>query len=276
MPDIATNIEGGAKDALTALFNAFSQSPGVSKFMFPETGTLASEVAQFAKLDASAADKVLEYQGNIASTLNATNYDFDTFLAFANTTIFSNPPVNIQFLSGDALQTMYTFVISQAMRANNIAVASGPIGDPSQVSQGVDGDVFFDLGSKLGYSMNKLDDIHGNWTKVMHDVFSKKLTSPELLFLGAADCNNGADTASPLTFTPDNPTVGKAKCVSSAQYCMFEPNDINPGKEFTNCKTQNTFGTNDCKGSDGTTESVLVPVGYLGAYDNGQRNLCSG
>ena len=278
VPDIADPevIKDGPKDALTALFNAFQQTPGVSKFLFPETGTLGSQVAQLGDIGSQASKLVDQYQHNITSTLQTINGQYDAFLAFANTTMFSNPATNIQFLSDNALQALYTYIISQVMRANNIAVAAGALSDPSQYPQGLDGDNYFDSSGKMGYSMNKLDDIHGNWTKVMNDVFDSKLTTPQLLFNGAASCNNAASSPSGFSPTATDPSGGGVQCLSAAQYCIYEPDNISPSHEFTNCKTQDEFGTGDCKGSDGTTEDVLVPVGYIGAYDNGQRDTCSG
>lgn len=276
VPDIATGISRGSKDSLTALFNSFQQAPVVSRFVFPETGTLGSQVAQLGDVSSETTDMISAYQSNITSSLQHINGDFSNFLTFANSTAFSNPVTNIQVLSDNALQAVYTYVISQVMQANNIAVVSGPIGDTSQVQKGVDGDKYYDPSNNIAYSMNKLDKIHGNWTNAMNSFFNANLTTPELLFKGAADCNNADKFPSGLVPSAASPNGGGMKCLSSAQYCTYEPSKIDPSKEFTNCKTQDSFGSNDCKGSDGTSESVLVPVGYLGAYDNGQRDLCAG
>ena len=183
-----------AAEGLSAVVHETAQLPIIGKYLFPSDGSLGDQIAQFGRIGNEASTIVQQYQENITLALHAINSNCDTFLAIANTTVFSNPPVSVQDLSNKILQILYVFIISQIMIANNIVVAMSPIPqwftNPIDPITGLSSDWYVDTTSNMTYSMTNLADIRKNYTAVMTEVLTGYTTGP-LLFQGAVACNGG-------------------------------------------------------------------------------------
>ena len=259
-----------------AIVEATKVAPWVAKVLLP-TGTLDSQVTQMANLQQSLGSIINTFQQSVSSTIPAINGNFTAFSAFAATGAFCAGPKDLQIESNSILTSLYTYVISECLKANNVVVTSASpwngcsptdtdvIAKNPMDADGICGAMWWESQTNTTYSLNKWDDMGKSYHSEMKTIFAN-WTTPQALFDGAKTCNGGNTTIS------ESGGQLMPQCMSTARWCDYNMNCFGTDCEFNNCETQGSFGVTDCPGYD---TKVKLPQGYggqylevLGAYSN--------
>lgn len=218
------------------VLNGAQQAIAVGKYLFP-AGTLDSQFAQFGEISDAMGTVTSYLQHNVTSALSAIQNDPTTFLAFTGSGNFSVTPLPTIPSQSDALLTaLNTYVISQCLQANQWVVAraidtninaimtngSNPNWNITGCGSGYDGndicgayywnqaiDVSFTLTNNHNPSLDPTADM---------GQFFGGLTTPDLLFNGAAQCQaqGGSDPVVSIT------SAGvAASCLSNVKVCTW-------------------------------------------------------
>lgn len=245
MPAVS-QLSNGALDAANGLIVAIQQAPGAAKYLFPEVGTLGSQVAEWSSLAASLSDMIKNYSTDMANILTEINGNTTQFLAFAETGAFCNGSLaEVQTMTDQVLKGLMTFVTSKALLANDIMVTSNDGATPYQTpvcadetnidGQGVCGNFWLDprSGINISYALNQQTNYGKTWD--LPSLF--QWTTGDLLMKGSRTCNNANAS---LKVDLSGSTV-QISCLANAQWCGYNMNCQDTNCEFNNCPSNHDF-----------------------------------
>lgn len=107
-----------AKLAATAI----GQSPGLAKSLLP-TGSLDSEFTQLGEIESALETVLQQFQINLADLLNATLFSINNFQGLASEGAFMvTEATSLNASTSQLKRVLSTFIVSQALQANNIIV----------------------------------------------------------------------------------------------------------------------------------------------------------
>lgn len=269
--------------AFYQFFGAAQASPLIGRFAFPVTGTIASQIAQAANISATLAATTEYFQNSAADSIPYINKDFNRFLTFANTTYFTADTINLKDTTKIFQQVMTAAVIADIMVANNVVVTVGSLNkntNPLNVyvppsPSGLTGGAWVDKATNDSYSMTNAKDISKDYGSLIDKVIGQNMTTGDLLFKTAGGCPRDA-VATYHAPDPSNLAAGaQVTCLINAPLCHYEQDKMDARFEFTDCPTQDKFAKADCPGnSDGTSLSIRMPKGYVGAYGRSDFEFC--
>lgn len=213
----------GSKIAATGI----GQAPGLVKGLLP-TGSLDSEFTQLAEIDQALGIVMDVFQQNLAKALNLTLTDHMNFLGLAsNGSFISENSGALNASTAELKKILSTFIVSQALQANNIILTKGDSYWPYNISNNLSntqGNDFLgqtqsdtppannltypilpqnarhvdcqDEPDEYGicdnwwgnFALYKLDDMHKNFHDLMETMFSNGWTTGEDLFEGSFNC----------------------------------------------------------------------------------------
>lgn len=206
-----------AKLAATAV----GQSPGLAKSLLP-TGSLDSEFTQLGEIESALETVLQQFQINLADTLNATLYSITNFQSLtAEGAFMATEMTSLNASTSQLKRVLSTFIVSQALQANNIIVTVAQNVSPYNLIHnltthanhtlpfsilpqnawhvncqdyyndvGVCDNWWFDPVHGDAYALYKLDSMGENYYDLMNTMFRNGWTSGEDLFLGSMNCLN--------------------------------------------------------------------------------------
>lgn len=276
LPAVAQLSNGGLRVA-DGLASGGQQAQGAARYMFPEVGTLGSQVAEWSSLADALSDMIKKYSSNMANILTEINGNATQFLAFAETGAFCNGSLaEMQITTDQILQGLMTFVISKALLANGIMVTSSegipPYPSPGCADatdiddKGICGNFWLDRrgGTNVSYALNQQTNPGKTWN--LTSLF--KWTTGDLLMKGSRTCNNA--NASPRVDLSG--TTVQITCLANAQWCDYNMNCKDTDCEFKNCPRQRDFFSMGQQSSDGSSYCYNLPKSYLGTLREGTMN----
>ena len=207
----------GGGTASRLLTTALGQAPGLTKSLL-ETGIPDSEIFQIGEIGDALGSVLAQLQMNLADTLDSSQRDFDTILALASNGSFIAFQPSLNASSTEIAKTLKTFVVSQALQANNVILTvarnfsvydlsnrkfTQPDNQtmfphnswhvnckiqPSPETYGICDNWWIDAATNNAYSLFKLDDMEKNYNELMNTMFQNGWTTGEDIFLGSQDC----------------------------------------------------------------------------------------
>lgn len=201
-----------ATQAATQAATALQQAPGLGKALLP-TGSLDSEFKQLTDIEDSLGDVLNQFQINVANTLKAAQDDWSLFLQLSQKGAFIAKQPSLNASTANITRTLNTFIVSQALQANNIIITVANNTNPYEVSRnlssggriaqqnawhvncqenfttipGICSDWWYD--GKDAYSLFNLGNRNENYYDLMIYMFEvEKWTAGEDLFHGARQC----------------------------------------------------------------------------------------
>ncbi len=206
-----------AKLAATAV----GQSPGLAKSLLP-TGSLDSEFTQLGEIESALEIVLQQFQINLADTLNATLYSYTNFRSLVSDGAFMvTETTSLNASTAQLKRVLSTFIVSQALQANNIIVTVAVGVSPYNLTHNLTKDENFSLPFSIlpqnawhvncqddyndvgvcnnwwfdsvhgdAYALYKLDSIGEDYYDLMNTMFRNKWTSGEELSLGSMSCLN--------------------------------------------------------------------------------------
>ncbi|KAL8870026.1 MAG: hypothetical protein Q9174_003829 [Haloplaca sp. 1 TL-2023] len=198
-----------AAQAITAL----QQAPGLGKALLP-TGSLDSEFKQLANIESAMGDVLSQFQINIANALNASQSDFENFSDLARNGAYIAKHQSLNASTTQLTRVLKTFIVSQALQANNIIMTIAENTNPYEVTRNLSAstspaakrnswhvnchDEFDDMpygvcdnwwyDGKDAYSLFNLGRRNENYHDLMIQMFQEGWTTGEELFVGAREC----------------------------------------------------------------------------------------
>ena len=282
----------GLKLANGILYNAVFVAPQIARFLFP-IDSEKSQVIQMADLHTDLAQIILRVQNNLNDTVTEVMKNSTMFLAFASQGNFTNGTPTLPQQTNYLLYGFNTYIISQAMKGNNIyatmavdtnpqALATNgttlnyPIDCQAYNEQNVcQGESWWYSGTySSAFGLDDFSHMDREYGDVMTQLLAN-YTTGELLFENAYACNMNGNYGQPINVTVNAGGVNTA-CLSQLQVLQWDMGCTDPHPvvecEFlqpdANNKTrQNTF-LEDC-GSHSAFSTMdettyCVPEGYLG------------
>ncbi|KAL9621295.1 MAG: hypothetical protein Q9204_008127, partial [Flavoplaca sp. TL-2023a] len=119
-----------ASQAITAL----QQAPGLGKALLP-TGSLDTEFKQLADIESSMGDILSQFHINIANALNASQSDFGIFSDLAQNGAYIAKQQSLNASTTRLTKVLKTFIVSQALQANNVIITVAFDTNPYEVSR---------------------------------------------------------------------------------------------------------------------------------------------
>ncbi len=184
------------------------------------TGSLDSEFTQLGEIESALEIVLKQFQINLADTLNATLYSYTNFRSLVSDGAFMvTETTSLNASTAQLKRVLSTFIVSQALQANNIIVTVAEGVSPYNLTHnltkhenfslpfsilpqnawhvncqddyndvGVCNNWWFDSVLGDAYALYKLDSIGENYYDLMNTLFRNKWTSGEELFLGSMNC----------------------------------------------------------------------------------------
>ncbi|KAK4696192.1 hypothetical protein P7C71_g1686, partial [Lecanoromycetidae sp. Uapishka_2] len=255
----------GAKVVSTAI----GQAPGLVKTLLP-TGSLDSELKQIGEIQASLGNVTQQFQANLVSTLNSSQSDFANFMNLSQDGAFIGGVPSLDSFTTDITRIFKTFVVSQALQANNIVITvarnmsvydlyhrnASEWGNMTVYSGnkwrvncqdppnefGVCDNWWIDPKTNDSYALFNLGNMEANYFDLMNTMFSQGWTTGEDLFLGSDSCNShsfpnisGTLVSELLPYPSLDPNTLAATCFSNLRVCTWNQTNnpaVKDGYEF--------------------------------------------
>ena len=236
----------GGNTAAKLIATSVGQAPGLTKALLP-SGSLASELKQISEIERALGGILEQFQRNLANALLTVQNDFDAFSGFvANGSFIAEQP-SLNASTGSITKTLKTFVVSQALQANNIIITVARGLSASAISQnvvspsdfpvlpdhsyappagtiskqnaghvncpdfsgqsGLCGNWWVDSATKDWYALYKLDDIEKDYGDLLESIFTQGWTTPEDLFIGASQRQHQWTSSIYDFITPAYPSI---------------------------------------------------------------------
>ena len=215
---------------------ALQQAPGLGKALLP-TGSLDSEFKQLTSIQDSLGQVLSQTQVNVANALKSAQDNFDIFSNItANGAYIAKQP-SLNASTAKVTSVLDTFIVSQALQANNIVITVARNTNPYEVSQnlssssssiaqqnawhvnchdnftkeqpGICDNWWYD--GEDAYSLYNLGDLNKNYYELMNKIFDEGWTTPQALFYGAETCRNQSYSFNSVM---DNTTFSNGRDVS--------------------------------------------------------------
>lgn len=199
-----------ASQSITAL----QQAPGLGKALLP-TGSLDTQFKQLIDIESSMGDVLSQFHINIANALNATQSDFGLFVNVSQNGAYIAKQQSLNASTTQLTRILKTFIVSQALQANNIIITVAKGTNPYEVTPnlsassstiaqsnawhvnchdayeqmpyGVCDNWWYD--GKDAYSLSNLGERNQNYHDLMIQMFQEGWTTGEDLFYQAARCH---------------------------------------------------------------------------------------
>ena len=246
-------LPAGGGTALKLLTAGIGQTPGLTKALLP-TGSLDSELKQIDELADNLGLVLDQFQANIADALYRTETDFYLFQGASSNGSFIAKQPSLNATTNSLTKVLKTFVVSQALQANNMILTVAAGVNAYDISQrnfskvengtmlpqnaghincqekpdfyGVCDNWWIDESSNNSFSLFKLDDMTKNFYELMEVIFTNGWTTGEDLFLGSYNCMSDDlidwrfpfPYLSPYTLTP--------VCFSNLRTCAWNQSNI--------------------------------------------------
>jgi len=181
---------------------------------------LDSEFTQLGEIESALEIVLQQFQINLADTLNANLYSYTNFRSLVSDGAFMvTETTSLNASTAQLKRVLSTFIVSQALQANNIIVTVAEGVSPYNLTHtltkhenfslpfsilpqnawhvncqddyndvGVCNNWWFDSVHGDAYALYKLDSIGENYYDLMNTMFRNKWTSGEELFLGSMYC----------------------------------------------------------------------------------------
>ena len=242
---------------------------------------------QIGEIQGQLADIVSQFLTQISNATAAIETNATAFTTWASTGLFIDNLVVLDQVVQDNYRMLNTFILGEALNANNIVATVGLNTNVAQLQANSSDSLSYDIKCP-GYDNNTmcngwwydqeedasfaLDDLKSMNKNMQDDLsyfFDSGWTNGTLLFDGALKCQQSGGGGPALNFSPGS--LGSiAQCFSSVKLCTWNLGcALDSQFEFKECPTQSGFGTNGCGGGDGNDYSIYdfnVPYNYLGTF----------
>lgn len=247
---------------------------------------------QIGQIQGQLADIVSRFLTQISNATAAIETNATAFTIWASTGLFIGELVFLDHVVQDNYKLLNTFVLGEALNANNIVATVGHNTNVAQLQANSSDSLSYDIKCP-GYDNNTmcngwwydettnasfaLDD-YKSMSRNYHDdlshFFNSGWTNGSLLFGGAARCQQAGGGAPVLNIAAGNSLGSMAQCFSTVKLCSWNLGCALDSKcEFTDCPLQKGFGVNGCKGGEGYgIYDFNVPYNYLGTYLTGANS----
>ena len=294
-------VPAGGGTATKLIATAVGQTPGLVKALLP-TGSLDSEIKQMDEIEENLGLILDQFQINVANALNITQTDFSTFSTAVSNGSFIADQASLNATTTELTRLLKTFVVSQALQANNIIITVASNISAYDLSQkkftkpengtmlpqnaghvncqdkpgpdGVCDNWWIDKKTNDSYSLFKLDDMTKNFYDLMKTMFTSGWTTGEDLFLGSEDC------LWKIVFSPFvDPEALKSQCFSSLRVCYW--NQSNDPSLHDGYELESSFGCpfawpNLCIDGRGFKRQEFLPDSEIASEDASQYTIdCS-
>lgn len=269
--------------------NALFAMPQIGRWLFP-IDSVTSQVVQMSALSTEMATIIQTVQDNLNKTLVSVMADTSAFLAFASQGNFSESAPSLPDQTKYLLYAFNTYVISQALKGNDVygvygqdtdphALATNGSGTPYDLSnckhgyneQGICDTWWYSTRYSSAFGLDDFSHMNRGYGDVLTSLFSN-YTTGELLFEGAYACKTSGNYGQAVNITT-NAGVVNMGCLSQLRIVTWDMSCNDPMKhtaeecEFLEIPRQDTF-----LGSCGSHSaySVMddpvycVPASYLG------------
>lgn len=280
---------------------AAQQAPGVAKYIFP-TGTSDSETFDFKQISASLGTLVTQFKTNYAAGLAEAENDVTSFLAFVENTPLSGKIPDLNSVVDQCLQSLYTYVISQAYQVSNVIITRQVDTDVNALSSngtalnwptgcgkgygqyGECSTFWYDQPTDVTYGLYDTQKQTKDFNLEYQQFFNGQTTGA-ILLKGAdlcAQASHSTQGSQPIVDT--SPGGSTTYCLSNMQVCTWDLTEINTQPNpFTDCasKVAPKFYGQACSSPTGNFGGGAVPVCYLGwaildnqNYKNSDHEFC--
>ena len=241
-------LPAGGRLATKLIATGVDQAPGLVKALLP-TGSQDSEIKQMDEIEDNLGVILDQFQAIIANALNTTQSDFTTFFTAVTNGTFIADQASLNATTSGLTRFLKTFVVSQALQANNVIITRAENISAYDLSQkkftspengtmlpqnaehvncqdepdehGVCDNWWIDSsaeGNSTSYSLFKLDDMTKNFHDLKETIFSNGWTTGKDLFFRSVACL-GAEVLSPSPFI--NAITFKPSCFSNLRFCNW-------------------------------------------------------
>ena len=278
-----------AVQGLEMLEDAIRATPAFIRAFVPQKTTNAQ--LQIGDIQSQLGAVVTQFLSQLSNATAAIETNATAFTTWASTGLFIGNLVFLDQMVQDNYKMLNTFVLGQALNANNIVATVGLNTSVAQLQANSSDSLSYDINCP-GYDNNTmcngwwydqtndatfaLDDLTSMSKNMQDDLsyfFNAGWTNGTLLFTGALNCQQtsgggGGGGMPALNLSPGVSMAAMAQCFSSVKLCTWNLGcALDASCEFTECPTQSGFGSNGCGGDgDNAIYDFNVPYNYLGTF----------
>ena len=262
---------------------ALAITPSIGDYLYPSTNVSNSPLIQIADVTANLATITRSVQSNLNQTLTSVMANVTQFLSFASQGNFTASTPSVPDQTNYLLYAFNTYIASailsstgingvlaqdtnvQQLATNSTTLAYNLTDCATYNQQGGCGSWWYSENFKSTFGLNDFNNLNRSFEAALSGLF-QNLTTGELLFEGAYECNNVDKDGQALAITvgPQGVNTG---CISQLQVLTWNMACTDPTKpncEFLEGPNQdNFFGKCSNQGSS-KTPCYAVPDSYLG------------
>ena len=272
-----------AVQGLEMIEDSIRATPAFLRAFVPQKTTNAQ--LQIGDIQSQLGAIVTQFLTQISNATAAIETNATAFASWASTGLFIGNLVFLDTMVQENYKMLNTFVLGQALNANNIVATVGLNTNVAQLQANSSDSLSYDIKCP-GYDNNTmcngwwydeaedasfaLDDIKSMQKNMQDDLtyfFNSGWTNGTLLFDGALKCQQSGGSTPALNLAPGLALGAMAQCFSTVKLCNWNLGcALDSQCEFTDCPLQSGFGVNGC-GNDGyAIYDFNVPYNYLGTF----------
>lgn len=288
LPDMIVKAVKG----LETLEDTIRQTPTVIRAFMPIKTTNAQ--LQIEEIQSQLANVVSQFLTQISNATAAIETNATAFTLWASTGLFIGDLVFLNDVVQENYKLLNTFIIGEALNANNIVATVGLNTNVAQLqansSDSLSYDIkcpsydnntmcngwWYDEEENASFALDNIKSMNQNMHDDLAYFFDSGWTNGTLLFDGALKCQRSGGGGPALNIAPGTSIGAMAQCFSSVKLCTWNLGcALDSQCEFTECPTQSGFGVNGCQGdaSGNSIYSFNVPYNYLGTFLTGANSL---
>lgn len=272
-----------AVKGLEMLEDAVRATPTFVRAFVPEK--TANGQLQISDIQAQLGTIVAQFLTQISNATAAIEANATAFTTWASTGLFIGNLVFLDDMVQDNYKMLNTYVLGEALNANNIVATVGLNTNVAQLQAnssntlsydikcpGYDNNTmcngwWYDADENASFALDDLNSMSKNYQDDLTYFFNAGWTNGTLLFDGALKCQQSGGGPPMLNLSPGNSLGSMAQCFSTVKLCTWNLGcELDSQCEFKDCKKQSGFGTNGCGWDDYVIYDFNVPYNYLGTY----------
>ena len=284
-----------AVQGLEMLEDAIRATPAFVRAFTPQKTTNAQ--LQIGDIQAQLGAVVTQFLTQISNATAAIETNATAFTSWASTGLFITNLVFLDQMVQDNYKLLNTFVLGQALNANDVVATVGLNTSVAQLQANFSNSLSYDIkcpgydnntmcngwwydeAEDASFALDNLKSMGQNMQDDLSYFFNSGWTNGTLLFDGALKCQQSGSSTPVLNLASGTSLAAMAQCFSTVKLCTWDLGcALDSSCEFKECPTQAGYGTNGC-GDDGyDIYDFNVPYNYLGTYltaSNPSSEVCN-